>query len=98
MPTRKSKKIVDWSTSESYDDDKFGGTRILFYIFTRLFLPISVFLPREGGMARNYSKHTYKIPVCANCEKREIDVIESRPEQNRVWIAVSSEFAEKHNA
>ncbi len=98
MPTRNTKKIVDWSTSESYADDKFGGTRILLYIFTKIFLPVSLFLPRQGGMTRNYSKQRFRIPVCANCKNREIEVVESFPEHNKICVAVSREFAEKHIA
>ena len=93
MPADKVKKVEDWSTTQSCDDDRFGVIRILLSVFSALLVGLRVRMPKEKGVVRKYNKLVFRLPVCSNCKGEEVRVVESFHAQKRIAVLVSEDWA-----
>jgi hypothetical protein len=86
-------KFSDWQQSVEYNDNRFGIIRILFMFATRIFLPISVRLGREGGYERKFTRTKFQLPSCKECKAREVRILDSFPAQSACVVGVHPSLA-----
>ncbi len=94
IPTESRLKITKWNSTTVYSDSNFEASRILFFVFSLLFLPVGILFRREGGWQHLYDKTVISIPTCDECRNKDMPVVDSIPEKKQLKIIVHKQFAD----